>query len=374
MHTQSEPADSAADPLAGSLFVDGLAPFAMPADEKAAWLERRLDGLREYHRARCPGYARLLDDWERHAGAATGVAAYPFVPVSVFKEYELRSSDGEMAVVQSSATTSANASKIFIDKASRKRQSRSANLILADFIGAERRPYLVFDLEETVRGAKAFSARGAAILALAHMASEFHFVMRAGDAGLELDPEALYAALEKIGDAPFIAYGFTFILYQAHQQMTGLSLPPVARDSVFLHSGGWKKLVDLAVDKPTFNTTVAGPWSLPSHRVVDFYGAVEQIGMPYPDCPAGHKHVPYWADVITRRADTLEPTPTGESGLIQLISCLPLSAPNHSVLTEDLGRVVMDDGCPCGRAGKAFVFEGRAPRSEIRGCSDVVRR
>ena len=128
------------------------------------------------------------------------------------------------------------------------------------------------------------------------------------------------------------------------------------------------------MDKPVFNQVVASPWGLPAQRVIDFYGAVEQIGMPYPDCAEGYKHVPYWADVIVRRGDTLEPASTGESGLIQLVSCLPLAAPNHSVLTEDLGRIVLEDGCKCGRRGKAFLFEGRAPRAEVRGCSDVARR
>ena len=66
--------------------------------------------------------------------------------------------------------------------------------------------------------------------------------------------------------------------------------------------------------------------------------------------------------------------PPGEQGLIQLISALPLAAPNHSVLSEDLGEIVSLDGCPCGRRGTSFVFRGRAPRSETRGCSDVVRR
>ena len=367
-----------AQPAGGTelpLFVDGMAPFAMAPDAKATYLSDRLAELLAYHRERCAGYAALVGDWERHSrGLAGDISAYPLVPVTVFKEHELRSVTGEVAVVESSATTSKQASRIFIDKASRKRQSRSANLILTYFVGAERRPYIVFDLEETVRGAKAFSARGAAILALAHMASEFHFVMRDSGAGPVLDREALLRALGKIGSTPFFAYGFTFMLYNAHRDLDGVVLPEVHPESVLLHSGGWKKLVELAVSKPVFNATVAAPWRLEPGRVVDFYGAVEQIGMPYPDCAEGYKHVPYWADVITRRSDTLDPAPRGESGLIQLISALPLAAPNHSVLTEDLGRIVLDDGCACGRRGKAFLFEGRAPRSEIRGCSDVARR
>lgn len=356
-------------------FVPGVRPYAMSAEDKARFLEERLTALREYHRQRCEGYAALVEDAERTAPAGTPfIERYPFLPVSLFKEYELRSRNDDVSVVQSSATTSANASKIFVDKESRRRQARSANAILSDFIGEERRPYLVFDTEATVRSSNGFSARGAAILAVAHLATEFHFVMRQTADRLELDRNALAAALDKIAGRPFIAYGFTYILYQAHVALADFAPAPAHPGSVLLHSGGWKRLQDLAVDKSTFNRTVAGVWGLPPDRVIDFYGMVEQVGLAYPDCPEGVKHVPYWAEVLIRRADTLDTAEPGEPGLIQLISTLPLASPNHSVLTEDIGRIERLDGCPCGRRGTAFVFQGRAPKSELRGCSDVVRR
>ncbi len=360
---------------AKNLFLPGVAPYGLGPDEKRAFLTGQLTELLTYHEERCPGYAALVGDWRRASGGELeSLSDYPYIPVSLFKEFDLRSSHEELAVIQSSSTTSASAAKVYVDKESRKRQTRSANLILGDFVGLERRPYLVFDLEVTVRGSHGFSARGAAIMALAHMASEFLFVMREGESGPELDYDALSRAVAKIGDQPFIAYGFTYLLYQAHQALATQGEFRVHPDSVFLHSGGWKKLTEIAVDKPTFNAHVSNCWGLAPERVVDFYGMVEQIGIVYPDCPAGVKHVPYWAEAIIRRADSLEPAEPGEAGLIQLISCLPLAAPNHSVLSEDLGCIVYPDGCPCGRSGTAFTFQGRAPRSETRGCSDVVRR
>jgi hypothetical protein len=233
---------------------------------------------------------------------------------------------------------------------------------------------VVFDVESTVRGADAMSARGAAILSVGHLATELLFVMRETDQGLIPDAAALDRALDRIGDQPFVAYGFTYILYQAHEWLARQGWRGRAdADSRFLHSGGWKRLETLSVDKPTFNRTVADPWGLPPESVTDFYGLVEQVGVLYPDCSAGRKHVPYWADVVIRRTDSLEPAETGEVGLIQLVSCLPLSAPNHSVLTEDLGMLVGEDDCPCGRQGRTFVFRGRAPAAEVRGCSDAVR-
>ena len=360
------------------MLLPNVSPYSLPPEEKAEFLRRRLGELLAHHRGRCPGYARLVEDWQRHRdgdGTHARVEDHPFLPVSAFKEFELKSTDAAVTAVKSSATTTGRSSNIYVDKPTRKRQSLSANKILADFVGSDQRPYLVFDLEETVRGTGSHSARGAAILGLAHLATEFHFVMREEDGELKLDEAAFVAAVEAVGDGPFLAYGFTFILYQAHAELARRGLPgrPAHPGSTLLHSGGWKKLTGLAVDKPTFNRHVAGPWSLAPSRVIDFYGTVEQVGVVYPDCSEGLKHVPYWADVVIRRADTLEPAAENETGLIQLVSCLPLSAPNHSVLTEDLGRIVLADGCGCGRRGKAFVFEGRAPKSELRGCSDVAR-
>ena len=358
------------------MFLEGRAPFTLSPDEKERYLADQLGTLLAHHRAGCSTYARFAADWERQpAHGRTDTERYPFMPVTVFKEYDLRSTNQGGMSVRSSSTTGSAPSQIFVDKATKKRQTSSATRILADFIGSDPRPYIVFDAEATVRGMESMSARGAAILSLSHLASEFHFVLRQGqDGSMSVDRDALDRAYRAVGDRPFMAYGFTFILYQIHKELAAAGT--VLRGhpgSVLLHSGGWKRMTSLAVDKPEFNRTVAGVWGLSPSRVIDFYGAVEQVGMPYPDCAEGLKHVPYWADVVVRRADTLEPAAPGERGLMQLINCLPLSAPNHSVLTEDLGEIVVADGCRCGRRGKGFIFHGRAQRAELRGCSDVGR-
>lgn len=354
------------------MFLADVSPYALSPEDKAAYLVPRMTELVAHHDQHCTAYASLVGDWRRHRqGEVSSVEALPFLPVTAFKEYALRSADSAVSV-RSSSTTGQQPSQVYMDKPTRARASLSARAVLADFIGDEKRPYLVFDAEESVRGGS-LSARAAAVLSLAHFAETFHFVMRSEGGELVLDHDALAAALEVIGDRPFIGYGFTYLLYQAHAAIAARGAGrPMHADSVLLHSGGWKRLAHQAVSKSDFDAVVSGAWGLAPTRVVDFYGLVEQVGVPYPDCRAGNKHVPYWADVIIRRADTLEPAGVGEVGLIQLLNCLPLGAPNHSVLTEDLGELVLEDGCACGRRGRAFVFRGRAPRAEVRGCSDTM--
>ena len=54
-----------------------------------------------------------------------------------------------------------------------------------------------------------------------------------------------------------------------------------------------------------------------------------------------------------------------------MISLLPTSYPGHNILTEDIGEIVGEDNCKCGKKGKYFLVHGRIKEAEIRGCSDV---
>jgi hypothetical protein len=98
---------------------------------------------------------------------------------------------------------------------------------------------------------------------------------------------------------------------------------------------------------------------------------VEQVGGVFLECEAGVLHAPSFGDVIARDVRTLEPAAYGQEGVLQVLSALPTSYPGHSLLTEDLGTVLGEDDCSCGRMGKYFSVRGRVARSEIRGCSDT---
>jgi hypothetical protein len=107
-------------------------------------------------------------------------------------------------------------------------------------------------------------------------------------------------------------------------------------------------------------------------RIYNFYGMVEQVGSVFLEGEDGLFYPPNFGDVIVRDPITLEELPTGETGILQVLSVLPLSYPGHSLLTEDLGRIESIDRDSCGRAGKAFSVLGRLPQAEMRGCSDVI--
>jgi hypothetical protein len=141
---------------------------------------------------------------------------------------------------------------------------------------------------------------------------------------------------------------------------------------LLIHSGGWKKLENARVEAAAFNAA-AGEY-LGVKKTLNFYGMVEQTGSVFFENELGALHAPVFAEVIVRDPFTLQPLPAGRAGLIQVLSILPRSYPGHSLLTEDMGEWLGVDDDRAGMPGRFFRVSGRAPRSEVRGCSDTYGR
>ena len=60
-----------------------------------------------------------------------------------------------------------------------------------------------------------------------------------------------------------------------------------------------------------------------------------------------------------------------KKGFVQCFSLIPTSYPGNSIITEDIGEIFGIDDCKCERLGTYFKIYGRAPKAELRGCSDV---
>jgi len=84
------------------------------------------------------------------------------------------------------------------------------------------------------------------------------------------------------------------------------------------------------------------------------------------------KHPPVVAQIIVRDPQTLEPVADGVEGVLQFLTPIPHSYPGNSVLTDDMGRILGRDRCPCGREGVRFEITGRVAKAEVRGCGDVM--
>ena len=302
------------------------------------------------------------------------LADIPPLPVIMFKQFDLRTCDERsvVRVLNSSATTTGIPSRIFLDKATAFRQTKGLISILIDFIGKERKPLLVVDsLDVNDPRAHTITARGAAIRGISAFAKKSVYVMD-GRHDLSINEERLNDFFVRYRDADILVYGFTYILWSEFvEKMEEAGKRFSFKNVKILHSGGWKKLREKRVEKKEFNRRVAGIFGTKPENVIDFYGLVEQVGVVFPDCEEGWKHVPDFAEVIIRDPLTMEEDRKGGPGLIEIMSILPSSYPGEAVLTEDRGRIVGIDDCPCGRKGKYFEYLSRVEKAEVRGCGDT---
>ena len=114
-----------------------------------------------------------------------------------------------------------------------------------------------------------------------------------------------------------------------------------------------------------------GKFAAPATRVHSFYGMAEQTGSIHMECEFGCLHASNFGQIVVRDPVSFKPLAFGHPGLIETVSVLPWSYPGHVLLTEDIGEVLGEDDCPCGRKGRYFAVHGRLPKAEERGCSDT---
>lgn len=340
--------------------------FSLPQAQKEQVLGAQLRELTEHHRSRCEDYRKIVDVLFAGRPRIETPMDVPFLPVSLFKTRTLRSiPESEVfKVMLSSGTTGQVPSRIFLDRETARRQTAALGRIMTHVLGNRRLPMILVESEGIIKDRRQFNARAAGLLGMLTFGRN-HFYALDEDAGLRV--EALRAFLERYGGEPFLMFGFTFLVWQRFFEVAA----PLRLDlsnGILVHSGGWKKLAEAAVDNAEFRRRFREATGL--RRIYNFYGMVEQVGSVYIEGDDGFLYTPNFADVIIRDPLTLAVLPAGEAGLIQVCSALPLSYPGHSLLTEDLGIIHHVDAG--GRLGKAFSVIGRIPKAELRGCSDVL--
>jgi len=341
--------------------------FGVPESEKSERLAAALGALTEHHRARCTSYRRILDALWPAGSAIRRIEDVPPLPVGLFKTHELKSvpDDEIVAVVRSSGTTGQAPSQAFLDRRTAERQRLALSRIMTHVLGPRRLPFLVIDRRDLLRSPAALTARAAGVIGMMSFGTRPTFVLDENEA---TDVEALERFLGAHGREPFLVFGFTFMVWEylfRRLADRGLDLS----HAILVHSGGWKKLKDEAVDNATFRARLRSAFGL--ERIYNFYGMAEQTGSVFLEGDDGLLHPPAFADVVVRDPATLEPLPDEMPGLIETVSAIPESYPGHALLTEDLGVIRHRDRDTGGRLGKAFEVLGRVPRAELRGCSDT---
>ena len=338
--------------------------------EKREALTTRLKAMTQYHYERCKEYASLLNAYSVDISAIVSLEEIPFFPVRLFKNYELKSvlESEVFKVLTSSGTTSQTVSRIYLDRNTATAQTKALVRIMQSFLGKQRLPMLIVDHPGVIKSRNSFSAKGAGIIGLSNFGRNHTYALK--DESMELDMDLIAAFLDKHKNEKIFVFGFTYMVWkylvQAFERIgASISIP----DAVLIHSGGWKKLHEEAVDNHTFKSRLQNVTGIQS--VHDFYGMVEQVGSVYMECEHGFLHAPSYSDILLRDPYDWSVCGVNQPGLVQVLSTIPTSYPGHSLLTEDIGTLHGEDDCKCGRSGKYFTIQGRLKRAEIRGCSDT---
>lgn len=343
-------------------------PYGVAEPDKTPLMVQGLNELGEFHYQNCEAYRRVIDGLWHGRATAENLADFPYLPVSLFKTNRMVSVPEEdlRITLTSSGTTGQAVSQILVDADTSMRQQKALANSLSHVLGPKRLPMLVLDTNAVFKDPALMSARGAGVLGIMRYGRNHVFAL---NEQLEPDFEAVDGFLDELDGAPFFMFGFTFVVWMQFFEKfldRGLDLS----NGTLIHSGGWKKMSEHAVDAEVFRERFFENFNL--SNIYNFYGMVEQIGSIFLEASDGLLYPPNFTDIIIRNPRTWEPVPNGKEGVIQLLSLLPGSYPGHSLLTEDLGVIVAQDPNNHGWKGKGLRILGRVPKAELRGCSDVV--
>lgn len=349
-----------------------IAPFSLAKNAKTELFNEKLKELTILHYDKCDKYKKIINVLEVEPEKINDYYDVPFLPVRLFKEYDLLSVEKTdiFKTMTSSGTTGQSVSKIYLDKTTASNQQKTLVKIVTNFTGASRMPMLIIDSPSVIKDRNMFSARGAGILGFSIFGADRTYAL---DENMNLDIEVIEAFLEKHKNQKILLFGFTFMIWQYfYKELKTLDHKIDLSNGILIHGGGWKKLINEAVSKKEFKQNLNEVCGISS--VHDYYGMVEQTGCIYMECECGHLHASIFSDIITRRSKDFSPCDIGEKGTIQVVSLLPESYPGHSLLTEDEGIILGEDDCSCGRKGKYFEICGRIKNAEVRGCSDTYEK
>lgn len=348
------------------------APYCLDSEKKRVLYEDGLSKLTHKHYNQCKPYENMLNNFQFNINKQHEVDEIPFLPVRLFKQYELHSvpQNEIIKTMTSSGTTGQQVSKIFLDRKTSMNQTKALVKISSEFLGTKRLPMLIIDTKSVVKDRKLFSARGAGILGFSMLGRDITYAL---DEEMNLDIHAVERFLEIHKDEDIFVFGFTFMIWEHFYKAlkTQNKIINLSRGIMF-HGGGFKKLMEQAVDNNEFKKRLQSVCHI--SRIHNYYGMVEQTGSIFVECEEGNLHTSIFSDIIIRNPRDFSICKEGEKGFIQLVSLLPESYPGHSLLSEDIGEIIGEDNCSCGRLGKIFKIHGRIKQAEIRGCSDTYER
>lgn len=186
--------------------------YSMNKEEKSRWLTERLKQLSLKHRESCEEYSKILKALNINTEEAESYYDLPFLPVRLFKELDLKSTDKEniFKTMTSSGTTGQKVSKIYLDRITASNQQKALSKIVSEFTGKSRMPMLIIDSPAVIKNRAMFSARGAGILGFSIFGTDKQYAL---NENMEPDFDKVQEFLEKHKGKKILVFGFTFMIW-----------------------------------------------------------------------------------------------------------------------------------------------------------------
>ena len=344
-------------------------PFDVNKREKNKIYTNQIKLLNLHHYKRCGEYKKIINNLKFKIKNKNKLEDFPMLPVRIFKKFDLKSVSEDKIVKKlvSSGTSGQELSKIYLDKENARNQIIVLKKITETILGNQRLPMLIIDKDPSILDRSVFNAKAVAIYGFSIFGRNYCYLL---DKEGNVDYKKLNEFLKRYSHDIFFIFGFTSLIFEnLIQKLSTKLICSNFQNGILLHGGGWKKLDKLKINNNNFRKKLFSKIKL--KKIYNYYGLVEQTGSIFIESnECGYFHTSVYSDILIRN-NNFEIVRKGKRGLIQLFSLLPSSYPGHNILTEDIGEIVGEDNCKCGKKGKYFLVHGRAKEAEIRGCSDV---
>ena len=344
-------------------------PYSLKKKDKLKKFLNYINKLTVHHYKNCEIYGKIIKNLKFKIKKKNKLENFPMLPVRIFKKYDLQSVPRNKVIKKlvSSGTSGQELSKIYLDKENARNQMIVLKKITETILGNQRLPMLIIDQDPKILDRSVFNAKVTAIYGFSIFGKNYCYLL---DKKGNIDYKKLNEFLKRNSHDNFFIFGFTSLVFEnLIQKLSTKLIYSNFQNGILLHGGGWKKLDKLKINNNNFRKKLFSKIKL--KKIHNYYGLVEQAGSIFIESnECGYFHTSVYSDILIRN-NNFEIARKGKKGLIQLFSLLPTSYPGHNILTEDIGEIVGEDNCKCGKQGKYFRVHGRAKEAEIRGCSDV---
>ncbi|GAE90947.1 MULTISPECIES: hypothetical protein [Acetivibrio] len=355
--------------------IDFLDDLIYQEEESFKWTEEKISEVQlklikeafEYHYEHCQGYrmyCKKMGIEPCDVNSIDDLCRIPLIPSTMFKLGDILSCDmNEVVKVCQSSGTQGSISKVYRDEKTLNR-----------FLGS-----IQTSIDQVIEIDDAFcvnlgpSTKEAGDLWFSYAISVVDMIFPTEYFVVDgvFYPDKAYQKLNDMLDEyeSLVLIGAPVMFYDLINYMEENKLSFSNSEKLyFITAGGWKRFEGKSIPRDEFIKLIQKYFiGAKTENFRDILNLVE-LNTIMPECECHIKHIVPWVKVIILDPVTLNPVSDGEIGLIAYLDPTTVSYPGF-ILTDDFGKIVINNNCQCGRSGIGLEIIRRVNKVESRGCA-----